>query len=77
MSAIEISPISFISRGFSHKRLNISVVYDNGRMGFVFTLSRLNPRLMKLIWLIRESTIQPNKTDPLLLPLLLLLRSGA
>jgi hypothetical protein len=75
MSAIEISPISFISRGFSH-RLNISVVYDNGRMGS-FTLSRLNPRLMKLIWLIRESTIQPNKTDPLLLPLLLLLRSGA
>ena len=53
MSAIEISKISFISRGFSRARLKHSSSYTTTfRVWFYFTFSRLNPLLMKLILLI-------------------------
>jgi hypothetical protein len=52
MSAIEISNISFISRGFSRVVSEHSSRNDNFRAVFILPLSRLNPLLMKLILLI-------------------------
>jgi hypothetical protein len=52
MSAIEISNISFISRGSGRVVSALSGRNDNFRAVFILPLSRLNPLLMKLISLI-------------------------
>ena len=55
MSAIEISKISFISRGLQSRcAVNIprAVTTTSGAGFITFPLSRLNPLLMKLILLI-------------------------
>ena len=52
MSVIEISEISFISRGSGRVVPTHSSRNDNVRVGFILALSRLNPLLMKLISLI-------------------------
>jgi hypothetical protein len=52
MSAIEISEISFISRGSGRVVPAHSSRNDNFRAVFTLPLSRLNPLLMKLTLLI-------------------------
>ena len=62
MSAIEISQISFISRGSGRNVPEHSSRNDNFRV-VIPPLSRLNPLLMKLIWLIWGNQIQRIKTE--------------
>jgi hypothetical protein len=62
-SAIEISPISFISPGSGHVGRNFVSVCHNDRKCFSFALSRLNPRLMKLTGLFCEADFQPIRTE--------------
>ena len=52
MSAIEVSKISFISRGSGRVVSAHSSRNDNVRVIFILPLSRLSPLLMKLILLI-------------------------
>ena len=52
MSAIEISNISFISRGSGRVVPPQSSRNDNIKAGIILPLSRLKPLLMKLILLI-------------------------
>ena len=63
MSAIEISEISFTSRGPGRVVPEHSSRNDNFRVVFILPLSRLNPLLMKLISLIWGNQIQRIKTE--------------
>ena len=43
------------SQGSGRARLKIPVVYDNDKAGFIFTPSRLNPWLLRLLWLLAQT----------------------